>query len=189
MRFNVVPLTNADTSLPAGQLTLPSLNALPEPMIVRRLSLNEDVSAVLPGIGPRAALLGILDAHGDPVPLMWGDATTERIQLGATELWEIYNFTEDAHPIHIHQVQFQVFNRQHLVTEGEGVAAPPARLFGDAFPPEPWETGFKDTVIAYPGQVTRVKATFDLPGRFVWHCHILEHEDNEMMRAYEVVAG
>ena len=49
-------------------------------------------------------------------------------------------------------------------------------------PPEPWETGFKDTVIAYPGQVTRIKATFDLPGQFVWHCHIVEHEDNEMMR-------
>jgi hypothetical protein len=47
--------------------------------------------------------------------------------------------------------------------------------------PEPWESGFKDTVIAYPRQVTRVKATFDAPGQFVWHCHILEHEDNEMM--------
>jgi spore coat protein A, manganese oxidase len=50
-------------------------------------------------------------------------------------------------------------------------------------PPEPWETGFKDTVIAYPGQVTRIKAQFNNPGQYVWHCHIVEHEDNEMMRA------
>jgi FtsP/CotA-like multicopper oxidase with cupredoxin domain len=50
--------------------------------------------------------------------------------------------------------------------------------------PEAWETGFKDTVISYPGEVTRVKAQFDREGLFVWHCHILEHEDNEMMRPY-----
>lgn len=53
-----------------------------------------------------------------------------------------------------------------------------------ARPPEPNETGYKDTVIAYPGEITRIKATFDLPGPYVWHCRILEHEDNEMMRPY-----
>jgi spore coat protein A, manganese oxidase len=52
--------------------------------------------------------------------------------------------------------------------------------------PERWETGYKDTVIAYPGEITRVKATSDLPGLYVWHCHIVEHEDNEMMRPYRV---
>jgi len=52
--------------------------------------------------------------------------------------------------------------------------------------PEPWERGYKDTVIAYPGEVTRVKALFDRPGLFVWHCHIVEHEDNEMMRPYVI---
>jgi FtsP/CotA-like multicopper oxidase with cupredoxin domain len=57
---------------------------------------------------------------------------------------------------------------------------------GVIYPPEPWETGFKDTVIAYPGQVTRIKARFDIPGLFVWHCHIVEHEDNDMMRPYRV---
>ena len=55
-----------------------------------------------------------------------------------------------------------------------------------ARPPESWETGRKDTVIAYPGEMTRVKALFDRPGLFVWHCHILEHEDNEMMRPYRI---
>jgi len=53
-------------------------------------------------------------------------------------------------------------------------------------PPQSWETGFKDTVVALPGEVTRVKAKFDLKGRFVWHCHIIDHEDNEMMRPYQV---
>ena len=56
----------------------------------------------------------------------------------------------------------------------------------DPQPPEPWETGFKDTVIAYPEQVTRVRAQFNTPGQFVWHCHIVEHEDNEMMRPYRI---
>jgi bilirubin oxidase len=53
---------------------------------------------------------------------------------------------------------------------------------GNPRPPEAWETGTKDTVIAYPAEVTQVKATFDREGLFVWHCHIVEHEDNEMMR-------
>nr|WP_220296745.1 multicopper oxidase domain-containing protein [Streptomyces sp. MBT84] len=56
----------------------------------------------------------------------------------------------------------------------------------DLFSPEPWERGFKDTAIAYPGAVTRLRATFDRPGQFVWHCHMLEHEDNDMMRPYRV---
>jgi FtsP/CotA-like multicopper oxidase with cupredoxin domain len=49
-----------------------------------------------------------------------------------------------------------------------------------------WETGFKDTVISYPGEVTRVRGRFDVGGLFVWHCHIVEHEDNEMMRPYAI---
>ena len=52
--------------------------------------------------------------------------------------------------------------------------------------PEPGETGFKDTVITYPGQITRIKAKFDIAGLYVWHCHIVEHEDNEMMRPYTI---
>jgi FtsP/CotA-like multicopper oxidase with cupredoxin domain len=71
--------------------------------------------------------------------------------------------------------------------DDEGIAIQPADLNDVTIrPPEDWETGEKDTVIVYPGEVTRVKATFDLPGFYVWHCHILEHEDNEMMRPYHV---
>jgi FtsP/CotA-like multicopper oxidase with cupredoxin domain len=120
--------------------------------------------------GPLMAQLGTM-AGTLPVPQAWDAPITETPPLGATEVWEIFNFTADAHPIHLHMVMFQVANRQ---------------VIGGAKtrPPEPWESGFKDTVIAYPGEITRVKAVYDIPGLFVWHCHILSHEDNEMMRPY-----
>jgi spore coat protein A len=172
MKFVVVPLASTDTSVPASQLRLPTFTPLGAASTTRQVSLNEEDSAVLAGVGPRAALLGTLDDAGNPVHLGWDDPITENPALGATEIWEIHNFTEDAHPIHIHEVQFQVANRQPF----EG---PPR-------PPERWESGYKDTVIAYPDEITRVKAKFDLPGLYVWHCHIVEHEDNEMMRPYRV---
>jgi len=90
----------------------------------------------------------------------------------------MYNFTVDAHPIHLHLVRFEVVNRE--------IFDPLFGIPGTILPPELGETGYKDTVIAYPGQITRVKAVFDIPGLYVWHCHIVEHEDNEMMRPYVV---
>jgi bilirubin oxidase len=161
-----------DRSVPPDQLTLPAPAPLGPATVTRRLSLNEEDSAVVPGAGPRAAMLGTLDGAGEPVHLGWADSITENPALGATEVWELHNTTEDAHPIHIHEVQFQVVDRQPFG--------------GDPIPPESWETGLKDTVIAYPGQITRVKALFDQPGLFTWHCHIVEHEDNEMMRPYRI---
>jgi FtsP/CotA-like multicopper oxidase with cupredoxin domain len=101
---------------------------------------------------------------------------TENPKLGNTEQWEIYNFTADAHPIHVHLVRFQVVGRR-AIDGGPSVV-------GNA--PQPTESGFKDTVIAYPGEITTIKALFDLPGLYVWHCHILEHEDNDMMRPFVV---
>ncbi|GII86783.1 hypothetical protein Ssi03_47730 [Sphaerisporangium siamense] len=80
--------------------------------------------------------------------------------------------TPDAHPVHIHEIAFQVTDRRGF---DHGIR-----------PPEPWERGDKDTVIAHPHQTTRLKAHFDRPGLFVWHCHVLEHEDNEMMRPYRI---
>jgi spore coat protein A len=153
--------------------------------------------------GPKEALLGILDSSNNPVPLMWTDEgitkvvtlqsgdtvnvnVTETPDLNSIERWDIYNFTVDAHPIHLHLVRFEVVNREGLETDEEGAAIQPAVLLGNARAPEAWETGYKDTVIAYPGEVTRVKAKFDIAGLYVWHCHIVEHEDNEMMRPYAV---
>jgi spore coat protein A len=136
------------------------------------VSLNEEDSAVLDGVGPRAALAWHPGCPRPPGPSSLGRPDHRASSAGATEIWELHNFTADAHPIHIHEVQFQVVDRQPF----EGAIRPPER----------WETGFKDTVIAYPGEITRVKATFDLAGLYVWHCHIVEHEDNEMMRPYRV---
>ncbi len=106
--------------------------------------------------------------------MRWMEQITENPALNATEIWEIYNFTADAHPIHVHEVMFEVLDRQMMDAPFTSRA------------PEAWETGLKDTVISYPGEITRIKATFDLPGLYVWHCHIVEHEDNEMMRPYYV---
>jgi FtsP/CotA-like multicopper oxidase with cupredoxin domain len=186
MKFTVVPLTGPDRSRPVERLVLPPLDAGPDAVRIRSVSLNEEVSDRLRDVGPRAAILGIMDSLGNPVPLMWNDPVTENLTLNETEIWEIYNFTADAHPIHLHEIMFQVLGRQALVSDEEGMTLPPARLVGDPIPPEAWETGLKDTVIAHPGQVTRIKVTFDLPGQFVWHCHIVEHEDNEMMRPLRV---
>ena len=174
MKFVVVPLTSSDTSTPPHKLTLPTFTPLGPAVITRRVSLNEEDSDVLEDVGPEAALLGTIDANGNPVHLGWDDPVTENPSLNSIELWEIHNFTEDAHPIHIHEVQFQVVDRQQFGRR-------------KTRPPDLWETGFKDTVVAYPGEITRVKALFDNPGLFVWHCHIVEHEDNEMMRPYRIV--
>jgi FtsP/CotA-like multicopper oxidase with cupredoxin domain len=115
----------------------------------------------------------------------WMDPVTENPAVGATEVWEFYNGTVDAHPMHIHEVLFQVVNRQAIFVDeaNKTFQVVPGSV---PTPPEPWENGFKDTVLAYPGQVTRVRATFNTPGQFVWHCHIVEHEDNEMMRPYRI---
>jgi spore coat protein A len=183
----------------------PELPKLPGPSYTRQVSLNEnESSSVFVGrdeagnvfldcahgepFGPTAGLLGVVN-HGSTEAKMWADPITESIPQQAgeeVEEWEIFNFTEDAHPIHLHVVQFQIVNRQRLASDSEGAPVQPVKLVGNPIPPEGWESGFLDTVIVYPGMVTRIRAQFDKKGRYVWHCHILEHEDNEMMRPYEV---
>ncbi|KKK67211.1 hypothetical protein LCGC14_2956330, partial [marine sediment metagenome] len=120
--------------------------------------------------GPTAAFLGTVSPSETGESLSWSDPITENPGVGDTEEWEIHNFTADAHPIHVHQVMFRVLGRGTDGTQS----------------PEDWESGWKDTVIAYPEEITRIKAKFDIPGFFVWHCHIVEHEDNEMMRPFHV---
>jgi spore coat protein A, manganese oxidase len=137
----------------------------------------------------------------------WDDPVTEAPEAGTVEIWNLVNTTTDGHPIHLHLVQFQVLERRtfdlsHFMKTGEVIFKhePP-------IPPEANERpAFKDTIKAFPGLdadgnvtglVTRVIASFDLPNsgavtpgkkyRYVFHCHILEHEDNEMMRPYDVV--
>jgi spore coat protein A, manganese oxidase len=189
LQFRVVPAVAPDPTTPPDFLVLPAITPLPAATVSRPLALIEasDVGFDADGIeveGPVAALLGIVE-NGFASEREWADPVTDNPAVGSTEVWEFYNTTADAHPMHIHEVAFEVVNREGLVLEGEEVAQP-IQLTGEITPPESWETGFKDTVIAYPGHVTRVRMHFTNPGQFVWHCHIVEHEDNEMMRPYRI---
>ena len=190
MQFRVVPAGEADDSTPPQFLQLPAITPLPMATVTRRLALIEEAGEGADEEGeevegPVEALLGTV-AAGVWTERKWMDPVTEDPAVGATEIWEIYNTTADAHPMHIHEITFEVVNREGLVLNAEGEVAEPIHLDGNTTAPEPWESGFKDTVIAYPGQVTRLKARFTSPGQFVWHCHIVEHEDNEMMRPYRI---
>ena len=183
LEFRVVPAVAPDPTTPPIFLQLPAITPLPTPTNTRPLALLEETSMVWDG--PAAAMLGNVDDTGTPMHKMWEDPVSENPNVGDTEVWEFYNFTADAHPMHIHEIAFEVMNRERLVNDGEATAVP-VQLTGDVRPPEAWESGFKDTVIAYPGEVTRVRAHFSTTGQFVWHCHIVEHEDNEMMRPYRI---
>jgi spore coat protein A len=174
MKFVVAPRSSPDTSVQPAQLRLPAARPLGEAGHTWRVSLNETHSRYYQQ-ALTSMMLGTVRADGTAEPLPWGAAVTESPCVNTNQIWELTNFTHGAHPIHIHQVQFQVLDRRH----GNGVVRPP----------EAWETGRKDTVIVHPGETTRVAARFDLPGRYVMHCHILDHEDNEMMRPIEVVRG
>jgi spore coat protein A, manganese oxidase len=190
LQFRVVPAVGVDDSTPPQFLHLPAITPLPAATVTRQLALIEEASEGADEEGeeiegPVEALLGTV-AAGVWTERKWMDPVTENPAVGATEVWEIYNTTADAHPMHIHEIAFEVVNREGLVLNAKGEVVEPIKLDGNTTAPEPWESGFKDTVIAYPGQVTRLKAHFTSPGQFVWHCHIVEHEDNEMMRPYRI---
>jgi spore coat protein A, manganese oxidase len=118
----------------------------------------------------------------------WSMPVTENPVLDSVEIWNLINLTDDAHPIHLHLVRFQILDRRafNIATYW---ATGEVKYTGAVVPPEPVESGWKDTVRADPGMVTRIIIRFEgFTGRYVWHCHILEHEDNEMMRPFDVVA-
>src|SRR5262245_32668351 len=201
MQFRVRPSKSVDRSASPETLALASASVTPQPATarLRRVSLNEldsstvnvvanpDGTFAIPireapcgdpnavPFGPSIGLLGTVNKDGTGNPRAWMDPMTENPSIG-TELWEIRNFTADAHPIHIHQTQFRVVDRAPFDPEHPDVPPGPAR------PPEAWETGPKDTVVAYPGEITRLVAKFDLNGQYVWHYHMLDHEDHDMMR-------
>jgi spore coat protein A, manganese oxidase len=118
----------------------------------------------------------------------WSMPVTENPVLDSTEIWSLANTTDDAHPIHLHLVRFQILDRRSFDVAAYWSTGT-MKYTGPVIPPEPSEAGWKDTVRADPGMVTRIITKFEgFPGRYVWHCHILEHEDNEMMRPFDVVA-
>jgi spore coat protein A, manganese oxidase len=177
MQFRVSAEKTVDTSsMPSALRAVPKI---PESQAVktRLLTLDEYVNRA-----------------GNPVMQLlnathWSAPITERPVLGSTEIWSLINPTNDTHPIHLHLVRFQILDRQPyepwlFQTKRQ------LHFLGPAEHPEPGEAGWKDTVQAHSRMVTRIIVPFaGYTGRYVWHCHILEHEDNEMMRPYEVVAA
>jgi spore coat protein A len=159
--------------------TLREVPRTPETQAVktRRLTLNEKMDMVQQSMG--------MTLNNTP----WHAPITEKPVIDTTEIWEILNLTEDTHPIHLHLVRFQLLDRRPFddflyMDKGD------LRFIGPARPPAPEEAGWKDTIRCESGEVTRIIVKFEgYTGRYVWHCHILEHEDNEMMRPYEVVAA
>jgi spore coat protein A len=134
----------------------------------------------------------------------WHEKPTEVVRTGDTEVWEFYNLSPVAHPVHIHLVEFRIIGRQAIsppvmerfpvtmcngLTAGGGRAVAGAEPIGVERPPEDYERGPKDTVIAYPHEVTRVVARFDKPGDYIWRCHTLHREDHAMMRPLIVGNG
>jgi spore coat protein A len=176
MQFRVQQQAVADTSsMPPVLRPVPKI---PESAAIqnRMLTLGEIDDMVQ---NPMTMLLN--NAH-------WDMPITENPKLDSVEIWNLINLTDDSHPIHLHLVRFQVLDRRRFepfdyYTKGK------LRFTGPTVPPSPYEAGWKDTVRADPGMVTRIITKFEgYTGRYVWHCHILEHEDNEMMRPYEVIA-
>ena len=141
---------------------------------------------------PRIPLLEFKSPNGDSMTMLlggkhWDMPVTEDPLIDTVEIWELVNTTEDSHPIHLHLVRFQILDRRSF-DEPLYYRTRQIRYTGPVSPPEPYEVGWKDTIRAHSKMITRIIVRFEgYTGRYVWHCHVLEHEDNEMMRPYEVL--
>jgi spore coat protein A, manganese oxidase len=187
MLFKVTkPLSGPDTSsLPDSLVPFVPLN--PANAVRERVLALTEMDRPSDGY----TMIGLLDGKH------WDDPISEDPKAGSMEIWSFANTTGDVHPIHTHLVRFQVLNRQPFNVQAY-LETGKLIFGGPPMPPESNERpAWKDTIKTYPGYVTRVIQRFDLPPgtqaapgqqfRYVWHCHILEHEDNEMMRPYVVV--
>jgi FtsP/CotA-like multicopper oxidase with cupredoxin domain len=191
MRFNVVPLNPAIADVPSPTAAV-NLRPVSGPI--------EDLPAPTAPVR-NVSLMEITDKYGRTQPTVdsrgfmeMGMPPTELIRLNDVEEWHIINTTVDAHPMHLHLVAFQVLNRQlfdpvsfvppvtDLVTMLFQQPSYTNAAASSPIAPFPWEAGWKDTIDCPPGYVTRVKARFDIEGAYVWHCHILSHEEHDMMR-------
>lgn len=176
MQFRVSPKVVPDrSSLPS---TLRSIKQLVESTAIKTRMLTL-VEVDDPVARPKQMLLN--DAH-------WNMPITENPVLDSVEIWNLINLSDDSHPIHLHLVRFQILDRRRF-DRFTYLNEETLLYTGPVTPPAPNEAGWKDTVRADAGMVTRIIVRFEgFTGRYVWHCHILEHEDNEMMRPYEVMA-
>ena len=210
MAFDVVvPLSGVPDDF--DPFSLPGYGGVANGATTRRVALFEGTDE----FGRLQPLLGTVkdgDLSGANVATAytWFQPTTETPAPDSTEIWEIYNFTADAHPIHLHLVNFEILDREHFEyditgtqtttqhngTTGEAPEISNIRnLTAASVGSEYFEDAPKDMVTSLPGdpegtpptgQLVRIKAHFNKSGRYVWHCHILSHEDHEMMRVLQV---
>ena len=118
----------------------------------------------------------------------WHDPVTERPRLNTTEIWEFVNLTEDTHPMHLHLVRFQILDRRVFDTFAY-VMHKELKFVAAAEPPAAHELGWKDVVQCPPGMTTRIIVKFEgYTGNYLYHCHVLEHEANDMMRPFQVIS-
>jgi spore coat protein A, manganese oxidase len=188
-------LQGTDATTPAAGLKLPALPRLPGPSVTRVQHLSE----TLDPLTDAPITLNVEDAPYLDEQTHLPDVTTTPA-ANAVEDWLLVNTTADTHPIHLHLVTFEVVDRRPFNVAAYDPKTQAITYTGPAVLAAPNENGRKDTVQAHPGQVTRIRARFELPDegtielppgvanpQYVWHCHILEHEENDMMRAFEVI--
>jgi FtsP/CotA-like multicopper oxidase with cupredoxin domain len=170
MKFVVQGTPGHTAALPATLVPVP-------PVPENEAVLSRDFTlARSPAPGPCGGTYWTINGKG------W-DEVTEFPVLGTTEIWRFINHSETTHPMHMHLVEFQILDRQNFEMQGDSIA-----LIGNPVPAQPYEAGWKDTAPVNPSEVVRVIARFeDFAGRYAYHCHILEHEDHEMMRQFQVV--
>jgi spore coat protein A len=164
------------------------------PLTVLPATLRPPIAPLQTNLAPRKLILfETEDEYGRIMPVLgtvddgklgFRDPLTENPALNSTEIWELYNETVDAHPIHLHLVSMQLISRQRFNAKVNEENGKPSniKLIGQAKYPDLDEQGWKDTWVMNPGEVTRVIAKFDRQGMYVWHCHILSHEEHDMMR-------
>ena len=172
----------------------PGSQRIPRGVRVRDLTLNEDVDSfgrLIQMLGTTVKLTPGSSGYGRA----YEDAATETPAAGSVEVWRIFNTTGDTHPIHFHLVNVQVVSRQAFDLDQFNQTGETC-LLNPSWGPDPNEYGWKETVRMEPGECTTVIMRFELPKtpfeipvsprtgghEYVWHCHILEHEEHDMMR-------
>ena len=172
---HVVDATSPASTIPK---TLRTIDRIPESSAIttRTITLNDYLDKI------HNSMFMLLNRKH------WHEPVTERPRLNTTEIWEFVNLTEDVHPMHLHLVRFQVLDRRVFDVFAYQVRQQ-LRFLSPATPPDANELGWKDTVQCAPGTITRIIVRFEgYPGKYLYHCHILEHESNDMMRPFEVLA-
>ncbi|MGI5881592.1 MAG: multicopper oxidase family protein [Dethiobacteria bacterium] len=119
---------------------------------------------------------------------MWHDPVTEVAELDTIEIWHLVNHFDFPHPIHVHLVNFEILGRKPFTDEDFDAKGNYIYVPASLTPPATYEKGLKDVVRAEGGKVTSIVTHFrEHTGDYIWHCHILEHEDNDMMRPLKVI--